>query len=50
MKAKAVSSFMWKTKEQHQNIKLFSKKNKIAIDNEFLLELEKFTEVQYDLN
>jgi DNA polymerase III subunit alpha len=36
--------------EQKQNIKLFSKKNKIAIDNELLLELDKLAEVKYDLN
>ncbi|WP_317900130.1 DNA polymerase III subunit alpha [Aurantibacillus circumpalustris] len=47
---KSSVEFYVEDEEQHQNIKLFSKKNKIAIDNEFLMELEKFTEVQYDLN
>ncbi len=42
--------FYLEDEEQHQNIKLFSKKNKIAIDNEFLLELDKFQEVNYELN
>jgi len=47
---KSSVEFYLEDEEQHQNIKLFSKKNKIAIDNEFLEELEKFTEVTYDLN
>jgi DNA polymerase III subunit alpha len=47
---KSSLEFYVEDEEQHQNIKLFSKKNKIAIDNEFLMELEKITEVQYDLN
>lgn len=42
--------FYVEDEEQHQNIRLFSKKNKIAIDNEFLMELDKFTELVYDLN
>src|SRR4051812_32174513 len=42
--------FFVEDEDQHQNIRLFSKKNKIAIDNEFLLELEKFPDVKYDLN
>jgi DNA polymerase III subunit alpha len=42
--------FYVEDEEQHQNIRLFSKKNKIAIDTEFLLELDKFTELKYDLN
>ena len=36
--------------EQHQNIRLFSKKNKIAIDTDFLLELDKLPAIKYDLN
>jgi len=47
---KSSLEFYVEDEEQHQNIRLFSKKNKISIDNEFLLELEKMTEVQYDLN
>jgi DNA polymerase-3 subunit alpha len=33
-----------------QNIKLFSKKNKVAIDSSFLMEMDKLLEVKYDLN
>jgi DNA polymerase III subunit alpha len=33
-----------------QNIKLFSKKNKIAIDTAFLTELDKISDLKYDLN
>ena len=47
---KSSLEFYVEDEEQHQNIKLFSKKNKISIDNEFLLELGKFNEIQYDLN
>ena len=42
--------FYVEDEDMKQNIKLFSKKNKIAIDSEFLLELDKLTEVKYDLN
>jgi hypothetical protein len=35
--------------EQRQNIKLYSKRNKVAIDTEFLLELDKMAELSYDL-
>ncbi len=35
--------------EQRQNIKLYSKRNKVAIDTEFLLELDKLAELTYDL-
>ncbi len=42
--------FYVEDEERQQNIKLFSKKNKIAIDTEFLMELDKFAEVSYDLN
>ncbi len=34
---------------QNQNIKLFSKKSKIAVDDEFLLELNKLINIKYDL-
>lgn len=47
---KSSIEFYLEDEEQHQNIKLFSKKNKIAIDNSFLNELDKFTEVVYELN
>ncbi len=42
--------FYVEDEEMKQSIKLFSKKNKIAIDSEFLLELDKLTELKYDLN
>ncbi len=47
---KSSLEFYVEDEEQHQNLKLFSKKNKIAIDTEFLMELDKFSELQYDLN
>lgn len=47
---KSSIEFYLEDEEQHQNIKLYSKKNKIAIDNSFLNELDKFTEVVYELN
>lgn len=42
--------FYVEDEELKQNIKLFSKKNKIAIDTEFLLELDKLDEIKYELN
>jgi DNA polymerase III subunit alpha len=33
----------------HQNVKLFSKKNKVAVEDSFLMELDKLIEVSYDL-
>jgi DNA polymerase-3 subunit alpha len=47
---KSSLEFYVEDEEQHQNIKLFSKKNKVSIENEFLLELDKFAEINYDLN
>ena len=47
---KSSIEFYLEDEEQLQNIKLYSKKNKIAIDNSFLNELDKFTEVVYELN
>jgi DNA polymerase-3 subunit alpha len=47
---KASVEFYVEDEELRQNIKLFSKKNKIAIDSEFLLELDKISDVKYDLN
>jgi DNA polymerase-3 subunit alpha len=47
---KSSLEFYVEDEEQQQNLKLFSKKNKVAIDNEFLLELDKFSELKYDLN
>ena len=41
--------FYIEDEEQLLNIKLFSKKNKVAIDTEFLLELDKMIDVKYDL-
>jgi DNA polymerase-3 subunit alpha len=42
--------FYVEDEELKQNIKLFSKKNKIAIDTEFLTELDKLSEIKYELN
>jgi hypothetical protein len=36
--------------EQHQNVKLFSKKSKIEINDTFLLEMDKLVEVNYELS
>ncbi len=47
---KASIEFYVEDEELRQNIKLFSKKNKIAIDSEFLMELDKIADVKYDLN
>jgi DNA polymerase-3 subunit alpha len=47
---KSSLEFYVEDEEQHQNIRLFSKKHKIAIDNDFLLELDKLADVKYDLN
>ena len=47
---KSSLTFYVEDTESHQTIKLFSKTNKIAIDTEFLLELDKYAEVTYDLN
>ncbi|MDI1354223.1 MAG: DNA polymerase III subunit alpha [bacterium] len=47
---KSSLEFYVEDEDMHQNLKLFSKKNKIAIDSDFLLELEKFPDVKYDLN
>ncbi|MBA3664771.1 MAG: DNA polymerase III subunit alpha [Bacteroidetes bacterium] len=41
--------FYVEDEEQHLNVKLFSKKSKVAIDTEFLLELDKITDIKYDL-
>jgi DNA polymerase III subunit alpha len=47
---KSSLEFYVEDEEQHQNIKLFSKRHKISIDNDFLLELDKLVDVKYDLN
>ncbi|MCW3076560.1 MAG: polymerase alpha subunit [Bacteroidetes bacterium] len=41
--------FYVEDEEQHLNVKLFSKKSKVAIDSEFLFELDKITDIKYDL-
>jgi DNA polymerase-3 subunit alpha len=46
---KSSLEFYVEDEEQHQNIRLFSKRNKIAIDSDFLLELDKMNVVKYDL-
>ena len=47
---KSSVEFYVEDEEQHQNVKLFSKRSKVAIDNELLLELDKIPAVTYDLN
>ena len=47
---KSSVEFYVEDEDQHQNVKLFSKKSKVAIDNELLLELDKLPSVKYDLN
>ncbi len=47
---KASIEFYIEDEDLRQNIKLFSKKNKIAIDSEFLMELDKIADLKYDLN
>jgi DNA polymerase III subunit alpha len=42
--------FYVEDEEEHLNVKLYSKKSKVAIDSEFLLELDKLTAVKYDLS
>ena len=46
---KSSVEFYVEDEEQHLNVKLFSKKNKVAVDNEFLFELDKMTDIKYDL-
>jgi DNA polymerase III subunit alpha len=46
---KSSLEFYVEDEEQQQNLKLFSKKSKVAIDTEFLLELDKMVNVKYDL-
>lgn len=46
---KSSVEFFVEDQRQNQNLRLFSKRNKVAIDNEFLLELEKITALSYDL-
>lgn len=41
--------FYVEDEEQKMNVKLFSKKSKVAIDTDFLFELDKMTDVKYDL-
>lgn len=41
--------FYVEDEEQNMNVKLFSKKSKVAIDTEFLFELDKITDIKYDL-
>ncbi|MCE3258531.1 MAG: polymerase subunit alpha [Bacteroidetes bacterium] len=46
---KSSVEFYVEDEDQHLNVKLFSKKSKVAIDTDFLFELDKITEVKYDL-
>jgi DNA polymerase III subunit alpha len=47
---KSSVEFYVEDEEQQQNVKLFSKRSKVAIDNELLLELDKIPAIKYDLN
>ncbi|MEI6019848.1 MAG: DNA polymerase III subunit alpha [Bacteroidota bacterium] len=47
---KSLLEFYVEDEESRQSIKLFSKKNKVAIDTAFLMELDKYAELTYDLN
>ncbi|MDP3556106.1 MAG: DNA polymerase III subunit alpha [Bacteroidota bacterium] len=47
---KSSVEFYVEDEEQHQNVKLFSKKNKIEINDTFLLEMDKLVEVNYELS
>ena len=41
--------FMIEDELLNQNLKLFSKKSKVAVDDAFLLELNKLVNIKYDL-
>ncbi|MCC6372798.1 MAG: DNA polymerase III subunit alpha [Bacteroidia bacterium] len=41
--------FFVEDESQNQNIKLFSKKSKVAVEDSFLLELDKLIDIKYDL-
>ncbi len=47
---KSSVEFYVEDEEQHQNVKLFSKKNKIEINDTFLLEMDKLVEINYELS
>jgi DNA polymerase-3 subunit alpha len=47
---KSSVEFYVEDEEQHQNVKLFSKKSKIEINDTFLLEMDKLVEVNYELS
>ncbi|MEO6302434.1 MAG: OB-fold nucleic acid binding domain-containing protein, partial [Bacteroidia bacterium] len=47
---KSSVEFYVEDEEQHQNVKLFSKKSKIEINDTFLLEMDKLVEINYDLS
>ncbi len=46
---KSSVEFFVEDEGQNFNVKLFSKKSKVAIDTEFLFELDKMVDVKYDL-
>jgi DNA polymerase-3 subunit alpha len=46
---KSSLEFYVEDEDTHQNIKLFSKKNKVVIDTNFLQELDKLNGIKYDL-
>jgi DNA polymerase III subunit alpha len=47
---KSSLEFFVEDEEQGQNVKLYSKKTKVAIGDELLLALDKFPDVKYDLS
>lgn len=46
---KSSIEFYVEDETQNMNVKLFSKKSKVAIDNDFLYELDKMADIKYDL-
>jgi len=47
---KSSVEFYVEDEEQHQNVKLFSKKSKIEINDTFLSEIDKLVEINYELS
>ncbi|MBK9282772.1 MAG: DNA polymerase III subunit alpha [Sphingobacteriaceae bacterium] len=46
---KSTVEFFVEDEIEKMNVKLYSNKNKVAIDNEFLLELDKMVDISYDI-
>ena len=47
---KSSVEFYVEDEEQHQNVKLFSKKSKIEINDTFLSEIDKLIEINYEIS